>query len=188
MTNRAKKIAAGTSLILGLAVLGSAVILDALEQAIAGLALVCAGLAAWIPTAIDHAIRDTSAERAELARLMNENVMLQEQYIAARAVLDNGRERLVQEMARVEREAAETIAAEKQSLRANIESERDALRLEFEQQRSTLKLNAYQQGLDHGERGITLEGPTVDAIVIQLPVPAIGSGRTKASQGANSPS
>lgn len=188
MTNGTTKKLAGASLILGLTVLGSAVILDALEQAIAGLALVCAGLAAWIPTAIDRAIRDTSAERAQLARLMDENISQEQQYIAARAVLDNDRERLIQEMERVEREAADTIAVEKRRLRANADAERAALELEFEQQRAKLKLDAYLTGLGHGERGITLEGPAVDAKVIQLPLGPIGSGRTKASQGANSPS
>lgn len=188
MTNGTTKTLAGTSLILGLAVLGSAVILDALEQAIAGLALVCVGLAAWIPTVIDRAIRDTTAERARLQRLTDENIIQEQQYIAARAVLDNDRERLVQEMDRVEREAAAQVAAEKRRLRARAEAERTALQLEFEQQRSTLKMDAYLKGLDHGERGIMLGGPATDAVVIQLPLGAIGSGRTKASHGVPSPS
>jgi hypothetical protein len=191
VTNRiTQRIAAGLSLILGTAVIGAAIIERAPVQAIAGLALITVGLTAWVLTVIDRAIRDTSAERTRLQRLIDETVAQQQQYFAARAVLDGEAERLCRDMARVERDAANRIAAEKECLRIKAQAERDALLDEFENQRSTLKREAYLVGLGHGERGIVLglTEPPVDAIILQLPVAAVGSTRTTAGQGAYLPS
>lgn len=190
-TQTIRKTLAGSTLTAGTAAIGAAIPSHSPTQGVAGLALIIVGVTAWVLTVIDHAIRDTARERKRLQDLIDEEFTEKAKYQALRGIIEGERERMCHEMAKLEHDTAERLAAEIERLRTIAEAEREELMAELEDREAAIKTEGWQRGFDHGVRGITLDEALHsgdDATVFQLPVSAIGSGGTSASRGAYLPS
>lgn len=175
--------AGGTALLVSLAT-------NSAPQAAAGVALIVLGAVGRARRMVERVISDTSRERERLQREQEAAQAGHMQYVAARAVLDREQENLCEQMAEAERKTAETLAAELIRLHAVVEAEREALRSAFEAERealltdvenrkAALKKEGWVVGYDAGQRGILdIHEPTSGAVVIPMPLPAVGSDTT----------
>lgn len=168
------EVAAGLALPSGAVVVTSAARHGNVALAIAGMTLVIVGIAAVVIHVITRAITDTSAERRSLQEAESRAVSEYMRYLSARATLDADADRLCREAAQLELDSAHQL----------IEA-RETLQLEFDDRLEAEKRKAYFKGMAHATRGAAaLNAPNGgEAVVIQLPFPAVGSN-SGSGQGA----
>lgn len=153
----------------------------------AGIALIVIGGISRARRSVEDVIRNTSRERDRLQRALDEAEAEHKRFLMARAVVDHEGERLCQQLAKAERDAAERLAAGLQDLRIQAAAEREDLLAEIEDRRSAIKMEGWLIGYSAGERGILggVDPLAAGATVIHLPVSTLKSDATTAGHGTS---
>lgn len=188
-TRTYRALLAGISLPLGVAAIAASIPEHAPTQAVAGLALILAGITSYALNVIDRAVRDTSHERDRLQEELKATQAERMRCVVARAFVDREAEQLCQKMELAEQETAVYLATQTARIMALAAAEREELLADVEDRESSLKREGFLRGLDAGIRGIALpsSAPTAGAVVIQMPRAAIGSKPNAAGHGAHTP-
>lgn len=167
---------AETALAAGAATIGVSLFTNSAAQAAAGVAFIVVGAVGRALRIVERAVRDTTHERDRLQREQDAAQALHMRYVAARGGLDREREYLCEQMAKVEQDAATYIAAEREALLADLEN-----------RESALVKRGWAIGYAHGDRGLLLDVSSTgtDAVVIPMPLPALGSDAPAAGKGSH---
>lgn len=177
---------AETALAAGGAAIALSLFTDSAAQAAAGVAFVVVGAVARALRIVERAVTDTTRERDRLQREQDAAQAHHLRYEAARGGLEREREYLCEQMARAEQAAAEYIAAEKERLQAMVAAEREALLTDLENRETALVKRGWAVGYDHGQRGLFVDVSSIGrgAVVIPMPLPALGSDAPAAGKGS----